>query len=170
MSRLSSMSPAALRALFSPDADDDLIILMTLTTANGMTIRLADNYTQRINETADDVVYGVISRGNDFTFLPLEITLPSEEQAAAPRASVVIHDVTRYLLPVIRGISGAMPCALEVVLFSAPDSVEASFPGLLMSGINYNKDVITADLGVAGLSVEPFPAHTFTPSYFRGLF
>ena len=45
-----------------------------------------------------------------------------------------------------------------------------SFPNFLVGGIQYNADSIIATLTVASLVNEPFPAHTFTPSYFPGLF
>lgn len=171
MSRLASLSPAALRAMFSPDADDTLITLLTITGPGIATpIRLADGYTQRVSETADDEVYGVPSRGSNYLFLPLQITLPTEEQGAAPRCSITIHDVTRVLLPAVRTISSAPNVLLELVLSSAPDVVEASFAGFKMAGISYNADTISAELTVESLAVEPFPAHSFTPAYFPGLF
>ena len=103
MSRLSSFSPAALKAMFSPDGDDTLAVLLTIT-GEGITtpIRLADNYTQRLSSTDDDVVYGIQSRGNNYVFLPFQITLPSEEADAAPRCQITLNDVTRYLTPTIR--------------------------------------------------------------------
>jgi hypothetical protein len=171
VTRLASLSADALRMMFSPDADDTLITLLTITgTGIATPIRLADGYTQRISETAEDVVYGVVSRSNNYIFLPLRITLPTEEQEAAPRAQIAISDVTRYLTPVIRSITVAPSVKLELVLASDPDTVEVEWPGFLMSGITYNKDVVTADLSVESLTIEPFPKDTFTPSGFPGLF
>lgn len=171
MSRLSSLSPAALRAMFSPDADDTLITLLTISGAGIDTpIRIADGYTQRISETDDEVVYGVVSRSNNYIFLPVELSLPTDEQEAAPRCSITIHDVSRQLTPIIRSINSAPSVNIELVLSSSPNTVEASFPGFLMGGISYNANTVTAELTVENLSMEPFPAHTFTPSYFPGLF
>ena len=171
MSRLATLSPAALRAMFSPDADDTLITLLTFSGTGIVTpIRLADGYTQRISETADEVVYGVRSRAQDYIFLPLQITLPTEEQAAAPRCQISIADVTRQLIPVIRQISAPPSVLLELVLASTPATVEASFSGLKLGAITYNADTITGELTVESLAAEPFPQHAFTPSYFPGLF
>lgn len=173
MSRLASLSPDALRVMFSPDADDTLAVLITIT-GTGITtpIRLADNYTQRISSltTDDEVVYGIVSRSNNYIFIPFNITLPTEETESAPRCQITINDVTRYLIPTIRQASTALNVKIELVLTSSPDTVEASFGGFLMSGISYNANSITADLNVESLAIEPFPAHTFTPSYFPGLF
>ena len=171
MSRLSPLSPAALQARFSPDAGDSLIMLLTLDGPGiGAPIRLADGYTQRLSETADEVVYGVVSRSQSFMFLPMQITLPGEEDSAAPRFKITLHDVTRQLMPVIRSIPSAPTATLELVMMSTPDVVEASFPGFKLGSVNYNADSITADLSVESWAVEPFPAHTFSPAYFPGLF
>ena len=173
MSRLGSLSPAALQAMFNPDAGDTLAVLITITgTGISPAIRIADNYTGRIASltTDDEVIYGVVSRGQNYVFLPFQISLPTEETESAPRCQITINDVTRYLIPVIRQATTALNVTIELVLTSTPDIVEASFGGFLMSGISYNANTITADLNVESLAIEPFPQHTFTPSYFPGLF
>lgn len=171
MSRLATLSPAALKAMFSPDADDSLITLLTITgTGISPALRIADGYTQRISEDSEDVLYGVVSRTNNYIFLPFQISLPTEEVASAPRCTISITDVTRYLLPTIRSISSTPSVKIELVLSASPDTVEATFDGFQMGSISYNSDGITAELSVASLTQEPFPAHTFTPSYFPGLF
>lgn len=173
MSRLTSMSPEAIKAVFSPDSDADLILLLTIydpDNPNTVVARLADGFTKRISETADEVVYGVTSRGNDFTFLPMEISLPTEEEAQAPRCSVTMHDVTRYVVPIIRSISGPPKVKLEIVLSKTPDTVEASFAGFYFSNFTYNVDQVTGSLSMIDYEREPFPMHSFSPVYFPGIF
>lgn len=173
MSRLTSMSQEAIRAVFSPDADSDLIFLLTIyDPADGTTVvaRLADNFTTRISETAEDILYGVVSRGQNFIFLPIEITLPSEDEAQAPRCSLTLRDVTRQVMPMIRALSGPPKVKLEIVLSKTPDTVEASFSGFYISNITYNTETITADLSMIDYEREPFPMHSFTPAYFPGIF
>lgn len=184
MSRLSSMSPEALKAVFSPDSDSSLITLLTIydpVNVNTPTpiIRLADGFTQRLETaldpgdiitTADQAVYGVVSGGHNYVFLPIEITLPTEEEAQAPRASVVIHDVTRYLTPIIRTLQGPPRVKMELVLSKTPNVVEVSFDFLFITSITYNKDSVNCDLNMINLDREPFPVHSFTPAYFPGLF
>lgn len=173
MSRLTSMSPEAIKAVFSPDSDADLLLLLTIydpDNSSTVVARLADGYTTRISETADEVIYGVTSRGNNFTFLPMEISLPTEEEAQAPRCSVTIHDVTRYVVPIIRGLSGPPKVKLELVLSKSPDTVEASFAGFYFSHFTYNVDQVTGSLSMIDYEREPFPMHSFTPAYFPGIF
>lgn len=171
MSRLNSLSADVLRAMFSQESDDSLIVLLTISSAEiSPTLRLADNYTGRLSETATDVVYGVTSNLNQYVFLPFTLTLPTEEENSVPRCQIIINDVTRYLTPVIRSITTPPNVQIDLVLKSDPDTVEISFGGFLLSNISYNANQITADLTVESLAVEPFPSHTFTPSYFPGLF
>lgn len=167
------MSPNALKAVFSPDSDDDLIILLTIYNPDDeseVIFRLADGYTKRISETADEVMYGVTSNGNDYTFLPMQISLPSEDEAQAPRCSIVMYDVTRYLTPVIRTITAPPRIKLELVLSKSPDVVEVSFSDFYINNFNYNADSVTADLAMIDYEREPFPMHSFTPRYFPGMF
>lgn len=173
MSRLTTMSPDAIRAIFSPEADSDLLFLLTIyDPSNPSTVvaRLADGFTKRISETADEVVYGVTSRSQDFIFLPMEISLPTEEEAQAPRCSIVLRDVTRYVIPIVRTIVGPPTVKMELVLSKTPDTVEASFTGFYISNFSYNADSVTADLSMIDYEREPFPMHAFTPAYFPGMF
>ena len=177
MSRLTSMSPEAIRAVFSPDMDSDLIFLLTMydPITGNPAVRLADNFTQRLTqapyaETADEVFYGVVSRGDQFLFLPMDLSLPSEEEAQAPRCSLTLKDVTRFVTPIIRSISGPPKVKMELVLSKTPDTVEASFVGFYINSFTYNSDTVTAELSMIDYEREPFPMHAFTAPYFPGLF
>lgn len=173
MSRLASMSPSALKAVFSPDSDDDLIILLTIYNPSNETeviARIADGYTKRISETESDIMYGITSNGNDYMFLPMEISLPSEDEAQAPKCSIVMYDVTRYLTPIIRTITSPPRVKMELVLSKTPDVVEVSFSDFYISNFNYNADSVSAELSMIDYEREPFPMHSFTPQYFPGMF
>lgn len=172
MSRLGSMSPAAIRALFAQESDDTLMTLVTLydPLTSAVAARLVDNFTQRLSETDTEVIYGTISNSEEYIFVPLEITLPSEEQDGSSRASLVIRDVTRYLTPIIRTLPGPPKIKIELVLKSTPDVVEATFTDFFISSINYNSDSVTCDLSLIDYQVEPFPVYSFTPKFFPGLF
>lgn len=173
MSRLTTMSPEAIRAMFSPEADSDLLFLLTIyDPVNDSTVvtRICDGFTKRISETADDIIYGVTIRSQDFMFLPMEISLPTEQEAQAPRCSIVLRDVTKYVIPIVRTIVGPPKVKMELVLSKTPDVVEASFSGFYISSFTYNADSVTADLSMIDYEREPFPMHAFTPAYFPGMF
>ncbi len=217
MTRMTTMTPGAIRALFSTDSPSDLFTLLTFSTAfvatdmvvgeeyvvetvgttNFVThgsssntvgtvftctspgvgtgtvtkeIRLCDSYTTRISENNTDVMYGVVSRSKNYIFLPLEITLPQEDEAQAPRCSIVIRDVTRYLIPVIRELKEPPKVKLELVLSTTPNVVEVSFDGFYVTNFTYNRDQVTCELQMVNYEREPFPVHSFNPSTFPGLF
>ena len=184
MSRLTSMSPAALRAVFSPESDANLIMLITIydpVNTNTVLFRIADGYVEdpanpgkalRLSTTTDDVVvYGVISGGQEYSFLPIQVTLPNEDESQAPRCSLTIHDVSRYLVPFIRQqLVGPARVKLEMVLSTTPNTIEASFEGFLMTNVTYNANTVTAELTMVNYDREPFPQHSFSPIYFPGLF
>lgn len=174
MSRLDSLSAAAKRAMFSPDAASDLIFLLTVydpINPDVVIFRIADNFTQRLDETSEvDIVYGVKSRGQDFVFIPIEVSLPSEEEAQAPRCTIVIHDVTRLATAWIRTITGPPKIKMELVLSSDPDSLEASFSGFYITNFSYNSETVSAELSMTDYEREPFPMHSFSPVYFPGIF
>ena len=173
MSRLTTMSPDTIRAIFSPDADSDLLFLLTIydpINTDTIIARLSDGYTTRISETNDEVIYGVTSNGQNFTFLPMEVGLPTEEEAQAPRCSISLHDVTRYLTPIIRTITAPCKVKMELVLSKSPNIIEASFSGFYITSFSYNSQTVTAELAMVDYEREPFPMHSFSPVYFPGMF
>lgn len=173
MSRLNTLSAESIRQLQSPDADSTFITLLTIYDVDNTTpiLYLCDNYTARISETSEDVIYGVVSRGQNYTFLPLTITLPNEDQNGAPaRCRIVIRDVTRYLTPVIRGLTAPPRVKIELVLSKTPDLVEISYEELFISNFQYTSEQVSADLSAVELDREPIPAYSFTPQFFPGQF
>jgi hypothetical protein len=234
------MNPAALRAVFSPESDSDLITLVTFydpdpapVTATEMIAgntykiktvgstnftsygsatntvgtvfvassagvgtgtvvqqdkvlaRLSDGFTQRLTTsleagdivtTDSEVVYGVVSnlgvvgQNKNYTFLPMQITLPNEDEAQAPRCSLVLNDVTRYLTPVIRNLTSPPKIKLNLVLNTDTNTSQVEFVSFYISSITYNRDSVTCDLSMINFEREPFPMHSFNPSNFPGLF
>lgn len=173
MSRLSTLSAAAIKAMLSPDADDSLAVLLTFTgTGISTPIRIADCFTQRLTglTTNDEAVHGIVSRSNNFVYVPFQLTLPDEQVASAPRCQLTVTDVTRYLIPILRTIQSPPSVLIELVMTATPGTVEIAFNGFQMGAITYNANQITAELVVQSLAAEPFPQHLFTPSYYPGLF
>ena len=173
MSRLTTMSAGALQAVFAQETENDLILLVTVydpLNPSQAVLQICDGFTGRISETADQVTYGVTSRGVDYIFLPVDITLPDEAENSAPQCSITFYDVTQYVMPVARSITARPKVKLELVLTSTPDIVEASFNGFYITNFTYNADRVTATLSMVNYELEPFPQYSFTPVYFPGLF
>jgi hypothetical protein len=175
MSRLARLSPQAIQAMFSSETDEQLITLLTIQDPTQPTqpMRLADGFTGRLASltTDDEVIYGVTSRGNNYIFLPLEITLPSEEDSGIGRCSITLNYVTPEAIQLVRqNLTNPTEVTLELILASNPDYVEALFTGFSIVGATYNQDSISLELDMIDLAREPFPCYNFTPNYFPGLF
>lgn len=112
-----------------------------------------------------------MSRSNNYLFLPLEITLPSEEDAGVGRCTVTLNYVTTEAIQLIRQhLTNPTQINLELVLASNPNYVEASFPGFYVVSVSYNAQSIVLNLDMIDYTREPFPCYNFTPNYFPGLF
>lgn len=175
MSRLTTLSPNAIKAMFSQETDEQLITLITITDPTQPTqpVRLANGFTGRLESltTDQEVIYGVTSRGNDYVYLPLEITLPNEDDSGIGDCSIVLNYVTREAIELIRSsLTTATPVTIELVLSGSTDTVEAEFTGFYIVSATYNINSITLSLSVINYNREPFPSYNFTPKYFPGLF
>lgn len=175
MSRLNTLSASAVKAMFSSETDEALIMLLTIysPTPGDLPIRLSDNYTGRLSSktTDDEIIYGVTSRSNEYVFLPMEISLPGEQDTGIGQCTLTLKYAGPDAVEIIRTrLTSPTKVLLELVLSGSPDTVEASFPGFYITSASYNADQITFELNMVSLSREPFPCFNFTPSYFPGLF
>jgi hypothetical protein len=180
MSRLSRLSPQAIKAMFSSETDEQLIMLLTIYDPNGNTsptapttpIRLSDNYTQRLSSTTDDeVVYGVVSRSNEYVFLPMTLNLPNENDSGMGDCSISLNFVTPETITVIRShLMSRTKVLIELVVSSNLDYVEATLQNFYITTASYNAESVTLNLSMVNYNTEPFPSFSFTPNYFPGLF
>jgi hypothetical protein len=177
MSRLSTLSATAIRAMFSSETEQAVAMLLTIYSIDGTTVvaRLADNFNKRISETDADIVYGIRSRSNDYVFLPMEISLPSESQDGNSNCSIKFNFVTTEAIQIIREqLTGPVKILLELVLTDGTsadvNNVEATFSGFYITSASYNAESISLNLGMINYNTEPFPAYNFTPKNFPGLF
>ena len=176
MSRISTLSASAIRAMFSSETDENIIMLITIYDPNDpsqVVFRFADNYTQRITSltTDEEVIYGVPSRGQDFVFLPMTVGLPSEQDTGVGTCTLTLRYVTREAIELIRTqLRQPTQVKIELVLSGSPSTVEAVFPGFYITGATYSAETINFELTMINLAREPFPCYSFIPMYFPGLF
>lgn len=111
----------------------------------------------------------VTSRGNEFIAFPFDIQLPGEDPDLPAKARLRIDNVDRRVVNTIRSITSPPSVTLEVVLASAPNTVEISFEGLVMREVEYDVSAVTGDLVFESIFTEPI-TYTMTPSRFPGLF
>lgn len=156
-------------ALMAQETGEVVVALLTITHADLATpIRLSSDPTVRIS--TDPLLYATTSRGNDFTFLPFTFTLPEDKSGAPPRVELVFDNINRSMVALLRSVSTPVSVLLELVLASSPNIVELALPAMQMAEVQISEDTISVSLVIDHLINEPFPAGTFSPGAFPGLF
>ena len=119
-----------------------------------------------VNNTAN-----VTSNGDVYTAYPFLIDFPpADDPDQLPTVRLFIDNIDRSIVEQLRSISSAPTIDVSVVLASSPNTVECGPLQFTLRSIDYDAQVITAELGFENILNEPFPAGTFTPTDFPGLF
>lgn len=156
-------------ALFAQDSGEVVIFLLTITHASlAIPIRLTTDATER--KSTDPLVYRTMSRGDEFLYAGVDITIPDEQDRSPPASKLTVENVTRGLIPLARSISTPPSVKIEAVLASSLDAVEMTWPALDMSNLQYDANQLVFDLTMDSLVTEPFPSGSFNPASFKGLF
>jgi hypothetical protein len=117
-------------------------------------------------------------------FLPMNISLPSDQEAGADKCSITLNYVTPEAIQLIRTqLTAPTKILIELVMTKTPsyndgqtvespdlDNIEASFPSFYITSATYSAESISFELNMISYNREPFPAYNFVPSYFPGLF
>lgn len=153
------ISNEARGAMFAEETSDGLFTLMTIDHVDlAVPIRVVNN---KVN---------IASRGNEFIAFPFEIILPESGSDRPPKAQLIIDNVSRELGQTIRTISSSPSVLIEVVRINDFDSLELSFPAFKLKNVRFDASQLRGDLVSEDLQIEPYPAHTFSPANFPGLF
>lgn len=151
-----ALSSGARAALYEQTSDEIWLELITIDHDDLATpIRLVGN--------SEDVV----SNGNTFTacgFPP--VPLPSDGQDV----TLIVENVSQTILTAVRSIVTPIDITLEVVLASDPDTVEAGPFEFQSRKFVFSARTIEFSLMFEPLLSEPFPASSYTPIDYPGLF
>ena len=156
MSRV--LSAAAIRAALAQETDQVFLVCLTVSGPGITTFRV-------VNDTQD-----LVRAAGTFIGYPFEIVLPDEDAEKLPSAQVRISNVSRDIIGALRGLPSPATVTLEVVLASSPDTVEFGPFDIGLLWADYDVNVITFNLGTESILSEPFPAGTYDPQNYPGLF
>ncbi|MFQ5954023.1 MAG: DUF1833 family protein [Kiloniellales bacterium] len=112
----------------------------------------------------------IISNGNTFTAYPFEISLPDDDPERPPEVTVAIDNVAQDIIQALRQVSSPLSFDLEVVLASDPNTVEIGPLKLEMTSADWDAGVIRGRLAYPELLDESYPADTYNPALYPGLF
>jgi len=145
--------------MFAEETGDGLLALLTISTNNpAAPIRVVHNKVD------------VQSQGKSFTAFPFNLILPTNEPDSPSRAQLTIDNVSREILLAVREITSAPTVTIQVVRLSDPNEIELSLPPMRMINVRADFAKVTGDLVSEDLQLEPYPAYTFSPAHFPGLF
>lgn len=156
-------------AINAQEVGDEPIVLLTITHPDfADPARLCSAPLTRLSDAP--LQYGLVSRGETYLFAPFTGQLPDDVDERAPTARFILENVSRSLVAMIRSVSSPASATVEVILASSPDDVEIEYPQFQVQNVSYNANVMTVDLSIDSMTDEPYPAGTFSPSGFPGLF
>lgn len=154
-----NISSGTLRALHAPETAEAFAVLLTLSHP-GMA--------EPLRVAGSDAP--VFSRGDEFTPYPFQLTLPDDAERQSPEARLVIDNVDRQIMGALRNLAAAPQVTIEIVRLAAPDVVEARFDAFRLGQVSYDSHMIEGILSLEDFTAEPFPAGSFAPGHFPGLF
>lgn len=154
-----SFSNAFKLACLEQNTDEVFLWLLTIEHAASSTVfRLVNNL--------DDVV----SRGNTYMAFPFQFVLPEDDGETLPTIQISVDNVSLELIDIIRTYGSGITITSEIILASAPNTVEYSIEDLTLIDATYNQQSLTLTAQIQDLLNQRFPADDFLPRTFSGMF
>jgi hypothetical protein len=154
------LSQPGIDAVFAQETDEAFVVLLTVAhAAIDPPVRVCLNGAQ------------IVSNGNTFVPYPFDIRLPRRNGKEMPTVTLRIDNVDRSIVAALRAIDSPATVTVEVVLADSPDVREAGpYVMTLRSARTPNPAEIFGELAYEDVLNEAWPAPTFTPNNFPGLF
>lgn len=158
------------QAAYAQQTDEVFIVLITLD---------SDELTQPIRIASDPyenlpaegpLVRGVISNGDTYIFVPIDMWLPKDDNTGVVSAKMSIENIDRRIVETARSVTKPVNVNIQCVLSDDVDRIELEFDGFKLSNITYDVNEVTGDLTLDYWGLEPFPSGRFIPADFPGLF
>jgi hypothetical protein len=166
MSRV--LSNAMKHAMYSQETDEVFIVLLTISHPTfAEDIKVCSDAFQMLPNAG---VRGVVSRGEEYIYLPFSIELPQQNETGLSRAKLSVDNIDRRVVDAVRRADSSLSIKLEIVLASDVNTPEISIDKFKLSVVNYDSLTVSGDLTLEYFDLEPFPYGRFTPSLFPGLF
>lgn len=175
-----TLSLAMLVALYAQQTGDVIIPLLTI---------------EHPDMEPEDILHfalntkPVISRGVTYIAFPFDIIVPDDADDTPPQAVLTVSNVDQRMaaflemsiipptitIEIIRIVGGHLPfygsAMFGVDVFPGGlDTVEASWTGLTLRSVKYNRQNISGNLTYEKMVSEGYPKGIFSPSYFPGMF
>ena len=124
-----------------------------------------------VNNTED-----VQSRGNTYTALGFEFIPADDREGPTRRARLELDNAGLALVPAIRTLQGSIGVTAELAILTDADTtppsfdtVEIAFLPMRLRDVSWDETRMWGTLADEDY-IQPFPAYTFDPFNFRGLY
>lgn len=143
---------------YDEESTDPFLTLFTLTHSSFGTIRLVNNSTD------------IVSNGNTFTAFPVRLKLPNDDNNTIRKVEIEFDNVSREIIDELRSVQDPIGVSLQLVLASAPSTIEIEYDELQLRAIEYTTEnikgqVLSDDFLNTTLGVEKY-----APGNFPGIF
>lgn len=164
-----TLSTAALQAITGQETTEVFVVLVTIDhDFLDDPLRFSTDPTELVSTSP--LLYKTVSRGDDYFFVPTEVTLPDDADGTALQAKLKIANVGREQIALLRSVLDPASVTIEVVLASDPDTVQVSLPVLDLVGASWDGEAVELTLTVESMDQEPYPGGNYDPASFPSLF
>ena len=154
-----SLSPTAASAVFAENTGEVFLTLLAITNpSTSEVVRVANNM-------AD-----ITSNGNVFTAYPFELNLPSDLSDSLDEVQLVIDNVDRSIVDLIRSLTLPATVTLQVILASDPDTIELEAPEMKLKSVQYDGLQVTMGIQYEDVLNNKIPGSIYNPQNAPGLF
>lgn len=155
-------------AVFSQETGEVFIGLLTISHPNFVEdIRVCDDPFEVLPVAG---VRGVVSRGDEYVFLPFKFELPGTNDTGTAKGRLQIDNVDQRIVQAVRTANSALRLKIEIMLSSNVEVPRYVADDFRLDSVTYDALTVEGDLSMEYYDTEPFPQGRFTPSNFPGIF
>lgn len=154
-----TLSTAALEAIYSQETNQVFLVLLEIDHADMTTpIRVVNNH------------QAISSNGQTYVPYAFEFDPPDEREDVTTNAELIIDNIDRSIVALIRSLTTAPTVTVSIVLADSPDTIEAGPLEFKLKNVSYNVETVSGDLVYNDIDTINIPGDVFNPEDFGGLF
>jgi hypothetical protein len=112
----------------------------------------------------------IVSRGETYQPFPFSVKLSTDDGETLPVMQLEFMHLSGEITEAIRGFEQAPDISIELVTNITPDIVERQLSYVKLVNVSYDAMTVSGTLNVINTLSVAFPAESYTPSRYPGLF
>ena len=159
------LSQRALRGIFAQETEEEFIPLIFMNHPSMPEPLRVAGANRAI--TTNDIL------GSNVTYeaYPFTVVMPSDHEDRPPEVSITIDNIDKRIVDTVRiAIDGSPTVTLSIVLAATPTVVEAGPFEFSVRSVEWDRLTVRGVISYEAILDEPYPAGTFNPVEFPGLF